>query len=105
LAGIIPWQPPEREGEEHILVPVISEGMAKLRLEIVRSECIGCEACTNTCPDTFQMDPDGLSSLPKGRRVNGNDEMDLEDEGCSRQAADECPVSCIHIYENGEKLV
>jgi len=51
------------------------------------------------------MAADGLSSLPKGKRVDGKDEMDLEDEGCSRQAADECPVSCIHLYENGRKLI
>jgi len=79
--------------------------MARFKLEIVRSECIGCELCTQTCPDLFQMAEDGLSSLPKGKRENGNDEMDIDEEGCSRQAADECPVNCIHIYENGQKLI
>jgi ferredoxin len=79
--------------------------MSGFKLEIVRSECIGCELCTQTCPELFQMAADGLSSLPKGKRENGNDEMDLDDEGCSRQAADECPVTCIHIYENGQKVI
>ncbi len=83
----------------------LATDMARFKVEIVRSECIGCELCANTCPDIFQMAPDGLSSLPKGKRVDGNDEMDLDDEGCSRQAADECPVTCIHLYENGQKLV
>jgi len=79
--------------------------MARFKLEIVRPECIGCELCTETCPAIFQMAPDGLSSLPGGRRVGDNDEQDLEEEGCTRQAADECPVTCIHIYENGQKLI
>lgn len=79
--------------------------MARLKLEIVRAECIGCELCTQTCPELFQMAADGLSSLPKGKREGGNDEMELDEEGCSRQAADECPVNCIHIYENGQKLI
>jgi len=79
--------------------------MAKFKLEIVRSECIGCELCSQTCPELFQMAPDGLSSLPGGQRVGENDEQELDDSRCSRQACDECPVTCIHLYENGEKLI
>lgn len=79
--------------------------MAKLKLEIVRSECIGCEVCTSNCPELFKMAEDGLSSLPAGHRVGENDEQDLDEERCSRQACEECPVTCIHLYENGVKLI
>jgi ferredoxin len=79
--------------------------MAKYKLEIVRPECIGCELCSQTCPDIFEMSPDGLSSLPGGHRTGDNDEQELEEEGCTRQAADECPVNCIHLYEGGQKLI
>jgi len=79
--------------------------MAKFKLEIVRSECSGCELCTQTCPELFQMAPDGLSTLPAGHRVGDNDEQELEEEKCSRQACEDCPVTCIHLYENGAKLI
>lgn len=79
--------------------------MAKYKLEIVRPECIACEMCTRVCPDLFRMDDDGISSLSGGHRVADNDERDLDDIGCSREACDECPVTCIHLYENGAKLI
>ncbi len=79
--------------------------MAKYKLEIVRPECIGCEMCTRVCADLFKMAEDGLSSLPGGSRVGDNDEQDLNDIGCSREACDECPVTCIHLYEDGTKLI
>ena len=77
----------------------------RFKLEIVRQECISCELCTRTCPELFQMAADGFSTLPQGRRVGDNDEQDMDDEGCSRQAADECPVNVIHLYDNGTKLI
>ena len=79
--------------------------MAKFKLEIVRPECIGCESCSKTCPELFQMAPDGMSSLPAGHRVDDRDEQELDDEKCSRQACEECPVTCIHLDENGAKLI
>jgi ferredoxin len=79
--------------------------MARFKLEIVRPECTGCELCTTTCPEQFEMGDDGLSILKGGTRVEDNDEKELEEEGCARQAADDCPVACIHLYEGGNKLV
>ncbi len=79
--------------------------MAKYRLEIVRPECTGCELCTTTCPEHFEMADDGLSALKGGTRNGDNDEKGLDDEGCARQAAEDCPVSCIHFYEGDRKLV
>lgn len=79
--------------------------MAKYKLEIVRPECSGCELCTQTCPDIFQMAPDGLSTLPGGSRVGDNDEQELDDLKCAREGCDDCPVNCIHLYENGTKLI
>lgn len=79
--------------------------MARFKLEIVRQECIGCELCTKTCPELFEMAPDGFSTLPHGHRIGDNDEQELDDEGCSRQACDECPVNVIHLYEDGTKLI
>jgi ferredoxin len=79
--------------------------MAKFRLEIVRPECTGCELCVSTCPDLFEMADDGLSSLKGGTRDGDNDILELDDPGCSKQAAEECPAACIHLYEDGNKIV
>jgi len=79
--------------------------MAKFKVEIVRSECTGCELCTQTCPDHFAMADDGLSTLKGGNRVGDNDELALDDEGCARDAAADCPANCIHLYKNGNKIL
>jgi ferredoxin len=99
------WRGRDGDGKENMTMLRLGSFMAKFKLEIVRSECIGCELCSQTCPELFQMAPDGLSSLPGGQRVGENDEQELDDSRCSRQACDECPVTCIHLYENGEKLI
>jgi len=79
--------------------------MAKVKVEIVRPDCSGCELCTQTCPDYFEMAADGLSVLKGGKRVGDNDELELDDEACTRDAAADCPVNCIHLYENGNKVL
>jgi ferredoxin len=90
---------------DHPTVSVGCDEMARYKLEVVRPECIGCELCTTTCPEYFEMAEDGLSTIKGGSRVGENDERELEDEGCAREAAVECPATCIHIYESGNKLV
>lgn len=79
--------------------------MARFKLEIVRPECTGCELCTQTCPDYFEMATDSLSTIKGGKRAGDNDELELEDAACTKEAAADCPVNCIHVYENGQKLV
>ena len=54
-------------------------------------ECTGCELCTTTCPEIFDMEDD--VAVVKGDSVSG----ELE-ETC-RQAAEECPVECIIIED------
>ena len=54
-------------------------------------ECTGCELCTQTCPEVFEMEDD--IAIVKGDEVPGNAE-----ETC-RQAVEECPVECITIEE------
>ena len=41
--------------------------MAKFKVDIVRPDCSGCELCTQTCPDYFEMAADGLSTLKGGK--------------------------------------
>ncbi len=54
-------------------------------------ECTGCELCTQTCPEVFEMEDD--LAIVKVNPVPGDAE-----ETC-RQAAEECPVECIAIED------
>jgi len=54
-------------------------------------ECTGCELCTQTCPEVFEMDGDVAV-------VKGSDVSSELEETC-RQAAEECPVECISIED------
>ncbi|MCP5006213.1 MAG: ferredoxin [Planctomycetes bacterium] len=60
-----------------------------MKTSINADECTGCELCTQTCPEIFEMDGD--IAVVKDSNVAG----ELE-ETC-RQAAEECPVECIIV--------
>jgi len=59
--------------------------MAKKRIKIDKSLCIGCGACAGTYPDDIKMDDDGLAAP-----ING-----VADE----DAVDVCPVGAISVKE------
>jgi ferredoxin len=51
--------------------------------------CTGCELCTDTCPDVFEM-MDGVA-------VAFADPVPKASEECARQAADDCPAAAISV--------
>lgn len=61
-----------------------------------RNICIGCGACTAVCQKNWKMDDDGKAS-PIKKEVN-----EIE---CNMDAASSCPVNCIHLEQNGKKLI
>jgi ferredoxin len=52
-----------------------------------QDECIGCEACVETCPEVFAFDEDE----GKAYVIEGSD----PDEDCVDEAIASCPVECI----------
>jgi ferredoxin len=62
--------------------------MAKFKITQDRNACIGCGACAAVCPDNWKMASDGKSKPVKTQ---------IDNIGCNQQAADSCPVQCIHI--------
>ena len=60
-----------------------------MKAEVDKDLCTGCELCTQTCPDVYEMDGDTatvkVDPVPSG----------VED--CAKQAAEECPVEAIKI--------
>ena len=57
-----------------------------------KDTCIGCELCTQICPDVFSMDDDGKS-------VAVDTEVPEENKDDAIDARDSCPVSAIDIKE------
>ncbi|MFU8767918.1 MAG: ferredoxin [Candidatus Methanoperedens sp.] len=79
--------------------------MTRFKIEIERPLCISCESCVNVCPGFWEMAEDGFSHLKGSKRVGGNEEREVDDAGCNIDAAEICPVICIHVYENGKKII
>ena len=71
--------------------------MAKVELE--RLMCISCGNCIDICPDFFEFADDGLSHLKALENVDDEEELEVEDPGCSTQAEELCPVNIIHVSE------
>jgi len=69
------------------------------KIEIERPMCISCGNCIDSCPELFDFDDDGFSTLIGGQRVGDNDEQEIDDLGCAVVAEENCPVSIIHVYE------
>jgi ferredoxin len=63
-------------------------------------KCIGCGACASICPDHFKIAEDGKAHLNNSELTNEESEeytLEVEELGCAKDAADSCPVQCIHI--------
>lgn len=64
-----------------------------MRVFVEDAACIGCTLCASTCPEVFQMTPDG-----KAEAFCQPDPSRQED---ARDAAGACPTSAIHVEEDG----
>jgi len=72
-----------------------------------RDICIGCQACASVCPKYWVMNSDGKSDVI-GASKTGNGEEEIlgtndapltEGFDSNKEAAESCPVNCIHIHE------
>lgn len=70
-----------------------------MKIILEREKCIGCGSCMALCPKYFEIIDDGKSSVKNAKRdpKTGNDELEVKKTECAQEAADNCPVQCIHI--------
>ena len=66
-----------------------------------RDACIGCGACAAVCPGYWVMADDGKSDLKGAKK----DVLEVKEAGCNKEAAQGCPVNCIHIEEGGKRSI
>lgn len=57
-----------------------------MAIEINEDECMGCEACVETCPDVFEMNDDGDKAIVKDADSTAD---------CVEEAIDSCPAEAI----------
>ena len=61
-----------------------------MRASIDRDGCIGCELCSQICPDVFRMDDEGLAEVYTNPVPEDSEEP-------AQEAADNCPVGVITV--------
>ncbi len=77
--------------------------MGKVIVLHERWKCIGCGACAAVNPDNWEMMEDGKSDLHGGNVVKEEtadgelQKLELDEVGQNQEAADSCPVNCIHV--------
>lgn len=71
--------------------------MAKYKVDLDVEQCTGCGACNASCPDSFEMAEDDKGT-PKAKVKT----PDIDELGCCMDAAQVCPVNCIHITDTQE---
>ncbi len=79
--------------------------MARFKVVLVREECISCESCVGSCPDSYEMAEDGFAHLKNSMRMGGNDELETDDIGCNKEGAEICPVNVIHVFEGANQII
>ncbi len=73
-----------------------------LRITYFREKCIGCGVCVEIAPFRWRMSKkDGKSTLLHSQKKNNVYQVivDIDEKKDNKLAAENCPVSIIHIQE------
>ena len=68
--------------------------MAQIKID--RTKCIGCGTCMALCADFFDLGRDNKAVLKKSVAPQ-KDQIETENIGCAKSAAEVCPAQCITI--------
>lgn len=75
------------------------------KVVVERDRCTSCGSCEDLCPELFELDEGGIAHIIGSERVDNKDVIEMEEETCSLDAAESCPVMIIHVYEDGEEVI
>lgn len=70
-----------------------------------REACIGCGTCAAVCPKYWKMDTDGKSRLIGSKKTGKTEDLEVKSIECNQDAAEACPVNCIHIEDGGKRKI
>ncbi len=80
--------------------------MTKLKIVHDRPTCIGCGVCAAINPEHWKMsDEDGKSDVIGADKVGTDEVLEIEELDKDMECAQACPVNCIHLYKDDEKLI
>ena len=68
-----------------------------------KNECIGAFACLAAAPDTWKQAGDKADIIGGKKADKDTYEKEVDDLGNNLEAAQSCPVNCIHIIDNKAK--
>lgn len=78
----------------------------KYKIEFDREECIGCSACAAVNPKFWEMKEDAKSHLINSNLENNKEILESEENYQDNiDAAESCPVNCIHIFKEEKKII
>lgn len=62
-----------------------------MKIILEKEKCIGCGTCQAVCPEYWKMGSDNKAEYL------GPEEILEQEMGCNKEAAEACPVQCIHV--------
>jgi ferredoxin len=77
--------------------------MTKYKIIQQRDECIGCGACVASEPKSWEMNDDNKAILKNSKKIGEIYTLETDNLNKNMDAAESCPVNCIHIEEDGKK--
>ena len=80
--------------------------MVKITIEI--EECIGCGSCSALCEKFWKLDDSDMKAhIVGGKKDESGESLEVADSdlSCNMEAAEACPVNCIHVFVKDEKKI
>jgi len=68
-----------------------------MKIIVERPKCIGCGSCAAVCPQYFEMAENNLAHLKDSIKNGENEELEVSDPACAKDAVEICPVQIIHL--------
>lgn len=81
--------------------------MIQLLVDHDHPECIGCGACAAILPEFWEMIED-KAHLKESHLVGEHEHLEVKSEenfAKNLEAAEACPVNCIHLLKDDEKVI